>query len=228
MPQPDDHSLASRYARLPLFEGVPAEKVPRVLRCLNASVRRYDRQEHIVEPGSRQRHTGYLCAGHARLVSYDVAGNTSILGEYAPGSAIAAERFFGLEAPSHGCVVAVEPCDVLVLDLDAAVEARPCCRAHVTRIRENLARIALRMNADLLRRLGILSQRTTREKALAFLAQQAEAAGADAFDIPYSRQELADLLYVERSALSHELGRLQDEGLIRFRRRRFELLRPLR
>ena len=71
---------------------------------------------------------------------------------------------------------------------------------HVNRIRENLARITLQMNADLLGKLGIVSNRSTREKVLAYLSDQAALHGSSAFDIPYTRQELADALYVERSA----------------------------
>lgn len=95
----------------------------------------------------------------------------------------------------------------------------------VNRIRENLARITLQMNADLLGKLGIVSNRSTREKVLAYLSDQAALHGSSAFDIPYTRQELADALYVERSALSHELSRLQKDGYLTFSRKHFELHR---
>ncbi len=98
---------------------------------------------------------------------------------------------------------------------------------HIDRIRTNLARIAVQMSAELVGKLSIVSMRSTREKVLAYLTSQAEATGSAAFDIPYSRQELADALYVERSALSHELSKLQKDGYITFNRRHFELHRVL-
>ena len=74
------------------------------------------------------------------------------------------------------------------------------------------------------RRLGHLSRRTTREKLLSYLAEQAERAGSRTFAIPFNRQELADYLCVERSAMSAQLGKLRDEGILRFQGSRFELL----
>ena len=78
---------------------------------------------------------------------------------------------------------------------------------------------------SLLGKLGIISNRSTREKVLAYLSDQAALHGSSAFDIPYTRQELADALYVERSALSHELSRLQKDGYLTFSRKHFELHR---
>lgn len=83
---------------------------------------------------------------------------------------------------------------------------------HVDHIRANLALISMKMSSDLLDRLSIASMRSTRDKVLAYLTNEAKAQGSAVFDIPYNRQELADALYVERSALSHELGKLQKEG----------------
>ena len=74
-------------------------------------------------------------------------------------------------------------------------------------------------------KLGIVSNRSTREKVLAYLSDPAALHGSSAFDIPYTRQELADALYVERSALSHELSRLQKDGYLTFSRKHFELHR---
>lgn len=185
----------------------------------------FSKRERILGRGETQRSTGYLCEGRAQLVSNDYWGNRSILGEYAAGSVLAAEQFFKLNLPLPADVVASSPCTLLQFNLERHVEAKPCCMVHVNRIRENLARITLQMNADLLGRLGIVSNRSTREKVLAYLSNQAALHGSSAFDIPYTRQELADALYVERSALSHELSRLQKDGYLTFSRKHFELHR---
>ncbi|MDR2686992.1 MAG: helix-turn-helix domain-containing protein [Oscillospiraceae bacterium] len=76
----------------------------------------------------------------------------------------------------------------------------------------------------LLHKIDYLSKRTTRDKILSFLAIQAARHGARRFNVPYTRQELADLLAVDRSAMCTELTRMQNDGLIRFERKRFELL----
>lgn len=214
-------------ADLPLFEGVPASKIPHVLKCLNATPVVYEKGARIFARDVDRMRTGYLCEGRAQLVSNDFWGNRSILGEYPAGSAIAADRFFKMDLPLPADIVACEACTVLQFNLEKHVEAKPCCMVHVDRIRTNLARIAVQMSAELVGKLSIVSMRSTREKVLAYLTSQAEATGSAAFDIPYSRQELADALYVERSALSHELSKLQKDGYITFNRRHFELHRVL-
>ena len=78
-------------------------------------------------------------------------------------------------------------------------------------------------NLLLNRRLGHLAKRTTREKLLSYLHEQAQLAGSTSFDIPFDRQELADYLGVERSAMSAVLSRLQAEGVLETKRNHFVL-----
>lgn len=44
------------------------------------------------------------------------------------------------------------------------------------------------------------------------------------FTIPLDRQDLADYLFVDRSAMSKELSKMKDEGLISFDKADFKLM----
>ena len=79
-------------------------------------------------------------------------------------------------------------------------------------------------NRKLVQKLGHMSQRTTREKLISYLSEQAKQNNSSKFEIPFNRQQLADFLSVDRSAMSNELGKMRDEGLLLFERNRFELL----
>ena len=68
-----------------------------------------------------------------------------------------------------------------------------------------------------------MSRRTTREKLLSYLSSQSLAAGSDQFEIPFNRQQLADYLCVDRSAMSNELCKMRDEGMLTFDRSSFQL-----
>ncbi len=212
---------------IPLFDGIPRDKIPFILKCLNATLTNYERQTYILSQGVSSHKTGYLYEGRAHIISYDLWGNRSILGEYRPGSVIAAEQFFGLANDTPVAIVANTSCKIIWFGLDKYIEAKPCCMVHVTRIRTNLACIAMQMNIQLIGKLDIISNRSVREKVLAYLSDQASKNGSHSFDIPYNRQELADALYVERTSLSHELSKLQQEGYITFSRKHFKLHRPL-
>lgn len=74
-------------------------------------------------------------------------------------------------------------------------------------------------------RLAILSQNGLRDRITTYLTMQARRRGENSFTIPFSREEMASFLCVNRSALSHELGLMRSEGIIEFRKNRFTLLR---
>ena len=73
-------------------------------------------------------------------------------------------------------------------------------------------------------RIFCTTPKTIRGRLLTYLSEQAARSGGNAFDIPFDRQQLADYLNVERSALSKELGRMKNEGLIDYRKNHFELI----
>ena len=97
------------------------------------------------------------------------------------------------------------------------------CSFH-TELISNMMRILANKNIMLTRKMEHISRRTTREKLLSFLSACAVQAGGSTITIPFNRQELADYLCVERSALSRELGRMKQDGLLEVEKNRFVLL----
>jgi CRP-like cAMP-binding protein len=94
---------------------------------------------------------------------------------------------------------------------------------HTLLIR-NMIGVFARKNIMLAGKMEHISKRTTREKLLSYLTEQSELRKSRSFAIPFNRQELADYLSVERSALSAEMSRLKTEGIINYRKSHFELL----
>ena len=72
-------------------------------------------------------------------------------------------------------------------------------------------------------KIEIISKRSTREKILSYLSSESIRQGKLAFDIPYDRQQLADYLSVERSAMSAELSKLKKEGILDTQKNHFVL-----
>lgn len=96
----------------------------------------------------------------------------------------------------------------------------------LSKLNKNIMRILAERSWRLLKKADIISCHSLREKILAFLDMQRDACHSDSFEIPLDRQGLADYLYVNRSALSRELGKLREEGLIDFHKSKFTLLFP--
>ena len=120
--------------------------------------------------------------------------------------------------------VAVRQSEVLFLDINRIITMCPSgCQFHGRLIRNLLSVIATK-NKILTQKLEHMSQRSTREKLLSYLSEQAQRVGKESFDIPFNRQQLADFLSVDRSAMSNELSKMRKEGLLEFDRNHFVLL----
>ena len=158
------------------------------------------------------------------MLEEDVFGNRTIFGEAGPGNVFAEALAAVRIQESFVTVQAVEDSRVLGITLGQLLKpsVKPG-RYRDTMIR-NLVQIMAKRNMQLHRKLGVLSCRRTRDKVMSYLDGMAKQTHSRTFDIPLSRQELADYLCVDRSALSSELSRMRQEGLIDFKRNHFRLL----
>ena len=203
--------------RCPLFQGVEAAELPGLLRRLGARERRADRGQVLLRAGEVTGEMGVVLSGTLHVVRDDLWGDRAILAQLGPGE-LFAEVYALLAEPLQVSVEAREDSRALFLSPRRLLEDDPGLGAR-------LQLVLARKNLALNRKLGYLTLPTTREKALAYLSDEGRRQGADTFTIPFDRQEMADYLSVDRSALSAVLGALRREGLISFRKDRFTLHR---
>ncbi|MGI6201555.1 MAG: Crp/Fnr family transcriptional regulator [Christensenellales bacterium] len=209
---------------IPLFAGISPDELDKMLACLSGKTRFYAKSEVILAMGEPTASLGLLVEGAVQIVREDIWGNRQVL------QVIAAGDLFG---ESYACLpgepllvsaVAADPCQVLFLQVARVMTTCPASCPFHNRLARNLLTLLARKNLTLTRKIDHVSQRTIREKVLRYLGDQALLQGERSFEIPLNRQELADYLAVDRSALSAELSRMQGEGLIAYRRSRFTLL----
>ena len=165
-----------------------------------------------------------LAVGKLHIQRDDHWGNRSIINMISP-SEMFGEAF---AAPESGAilnvVLAVEDSVVLLFDVNRIITVCPsACRYH-SKVVQNLFCAISEKNRKLVQKLGYMSERTTRGKLIAYLSDEAKRHNSSEFSIPFNRQQLADYLSVDRSAMSAELCRMRDEGLLKFQKNRFVLL----
>ena len=150
-------------------------------------------------------------------------GNRSILASFGPGQSFAEVYACEPDLAFDINVVAAEDATVLFLDIGRVTTMCPSsCAFHARLIRNLLGIVAKRTHA-LTRKIEHTTKRTTRAKLMSYLSAEAQRRGAVEFDIPFSRQQLADFLAVERSGLSLELGKMKKEGLLDYHKEHFVL-----
>ena len=210
-------------AALPLFQGAAPEEVAALLTALAARPRLFRRGEVILRAGEPTTRMGVVLSGGVNLEKVDAWGSRAILGHAAPGE-VFAETYACLPGqPMMVSAVAAEDCRILFLDLRRLLEGE--CPHREILLRGLLA-ITAEKNLALSRRSFHTRDKTIRGRLLAYLSDQAALRGSPAFSIPFDRQQLADYLGVDRSALSNELGKLSREGVLTTRKNRFTLHLP--
>ena len=227
------------------FRGLGAEDLAEALRTLRAAVKTYDRGELILHAGEPTERMGLVLSGSVTIESNDLWGTRTILSHAGPG-----EFFAETYAMLPGEVLLVdaaanEDCRILFLNMtalrgDAAVAdaalpdaaAWPDAAASPAKkgsgswrgaLIRNLLHISFRKNLILSGRAFHTAPHAVRARVMSYLNPMALRSGSNTFEIPFDRQQMADYLNVERTALSKELGRMRDDGLISFRKNRFTL-----
>ena len=210
-------------ATTPLFNGLKPEEIDTMLGCLAARERRYRKGARIHRMGDVITTVGLVLEGGVRIESVDVWGNVSILGVKGVGGMFGEAYAAVPDEPLMVDVVAAEDTTVLFLNLAKVLVTCSHACPHHSRTSTNMTAIIARQSLALSRRILHVAPKTIRGKVLAYLSDIAERTGRDEFDIPFDRQQLADYLGVDRSALSAELSRMQKAGLIETRRSHFVL-----
>lgn len=209
-----------------LFRGTTPEEVERMVACLGAVERQFDKGEVLCHAGDSVESLGLVLSGGVNIESHDSWGNTSILSHVAPGQ-IFAETYACLPGePLMVDVVAAAHTDVLFLNTVRVLQTCPDTCAHHAKLIRNLLFVLAQKNLNLSRRIFHTSPKTIRGRLLSYLSFQAIRQGSSRFTIPFNRQQLADYLDVDRSALSKELGKMRNEGLLTFTKNKFDLKEP--
>ena len=202
----------------PLFRGIPEKDLPALLEGTAARRVSFQKGELLLRRGEVTRRLGLVLTGTVHIVREDFWGRRSIVGLAGPGE-IFAESYALAGEPLEVSVLAASDARVLFLRVETALTG---C-GQLTR---NLTALLAEKNLTLTRKMRHMARRTTREKLLSYLSAQALRSGGAEFDIPMDRQQLADYLAVDRSAMSAALGKLRDEGVLEFRKNHFHLLAP--
>ncbi len=210
--------------RTTLFDGIEEGEIAAMMNCLSAKTVSYKREQIIYRSGDSTTLVGAVLSGRVHVIKEDFWGNRSILSEIGIGQ-IFGETYAAIpSAPLEVSVVAAEGCEVLFLDVRRILTTcSASCEFHARLIR-NLLAVTAQRNLLLTRKLEYMAQRTTRDKLLAYLSAESQRHKASSFEIPFNRQQLADYLSVDRSAMSNELCKLRDEGILSFEKNRFQLL----
>ncbi|MBR6825202.1 MAG: Crp/Fnr family transcriptional regulator [Oscillospiraceae bacterium] len=208
----------------PLFEGIASQDRQSILGCTGYRIREYGKGEIVSFEEETIRHIGILITGAVDMVKEDLWGNQTMLVRMKQGEVFGETFACGSDSTSSVTFLASEEAKILFIPFQRVMRTCTMACAFHQQLSENMMRIMADKNRDLMRKVEIVSKRTIRDKIMAYLSIQGQLQRSRYFDIPLGRLELADYLCVDRSALTRELAKMKEEGLIDFHKNSFRML----
>ncbi len=193
--------------------------------CFKTRFKTFARNEHIIKQGEVMDEVVLILRGGALVQNIDNLGDISILMRLKPGHIYGLESAYAGEQTYKDSLIAREKTLVMFMNKHRVIT--PCanrCRRHDIVVK-HLMQMVARSNMKLLDKITHLSKKTIRDKLMSYFTTMARKKGSNYFDLPYNKTELANYLSVDRSAMSTELARMKEDGLIDFEKRQFHLIK---
>ena len=214
------------YLEIPLFQGLDREEINEVLQKFHGLIKHFPKSDYIYLAGDCVENLCVVLEGTVQMIKEDIWGEKSIIANLGAGS-VFAENFLGqLGDRSSVSYFVASDSEVLMLPLGRTLFDSDTSSKASQRLLCNIVSILADNNTRLIEKTEILCKKTLRSKILAYLEQEARNHGCRSFTIPFNRTDLANYLDADRSALTRELARMKEEGLIDFTKNSFELLAP--
>ncbi len=206
-----------------LFSGISEDELEAMLNCLDTRKTSFPKDTFLLRVGDTAESIGFVLSGSVLVIQEDIWGNRNILSKAGAGQTFAAAYACAPGSVLNVSVVAETAVTVMFLNVKRVLDICPSACAHHSRIIRNLIGELAAKNLRFGEKLTHMGQRTTRAKLMSYFSAEAQRLGSYEFDIPFSRQQLADYLAVERSGLSLELGKMKNDGLLEFHKNHFVL-----
>jgi len=204
-----------------LFMGMSEDEISGALSFLQAQEKQYKKGHVLLHAGDVTERLGLVLEGSVTIESNDAWGNRTILSHVGPGQLFAETYALLEDEPLLVDVVANETCRILILRVSSTQKLMSASGAWATKITANVLMISALKNLHLSGRSFHTAPKTVRGRVMAYLNTVSLQTQSTEFDIPFDRQQFADYLNVERTALSKELGKMQNDGLIKVKKNHF-------
>lgn len=193
--------------------------------CFKTRFKTFNKNDSIVKQGDPMDEVVLILKGSALVENVDNLGDISILMRLKQGHVYGLESAYAGEEIYKDSLIAREKTLVMFMNKHRVIT--PCanrCKRHDI-VSKHLMQMVARSNIKLLDKITHLSQKTIRDKLMSYLTALSQKRGSNYFELPYNKTELANYLSVDRSAMSTELTRMKEDGLIDFEKRQFHLIK---
>lgn len=213
--------------KLPIFYNLKNEEIINILNFFNYSKEDFEKNNFIFEIGKPISKIGIILSGEINIIKEDFWGNRNILNKFKSGEIFGEVFALAKVSPNNILVETSQNSKILFLDLTNFSIDNENNSNEILKFLSNIFKISLKKNILFTEKLEHITKKTIREKIISYLSTEALKNRSNSFFIKFDRQELADYLFVERSALSRELSSMKKDGLIEYNKNYFTLIKLL-
>lgn len=206
-----------------LFRNMEENEILEAIETMQPRRKSYPKRTIVVRDGDPLPQVGVILSGGLHLFHIDEDGNNNLMEYLGRGESVGLLNAIG-GYKLHISAQTTEQTEILFLTVDQLLRDHVLTAPVQIRFLQNLTLAVAQKAHRLTRKLEDSIRRSTRERLQDYLSQQFHETGSRTFSIPLNRQDLADFLFVDRSAMSNELCKMRDEGLLKFEKSKFELL----
>ena len=211
--------------KLPIFYNLKKEEIINILKFFNYSKEDFEKNNFIFEIGKPISKIGIILSGEINIIKEDFWGNRNILNKFKSGEIFGEVFALAKVSPNNILVETSQNSKILFLDLTNFSIDNENNSNEILKFLSNIFKISLKKNILFTEKLEHITKKTIREKIISYLSTEALKNRSNSFFIKFDRQELADYLFVERSALSRELSSMKKDGLIEYNKNHFTLIK---
>lgn len=208
-----------------LFKNLTIDEIKKSLKDLNAKKQHFKKNNLIYELGKPIDKIGLVISGNAHVIKEDFWGNRTILTQLKKGNIFGEVMSFQKNKNPNINVEVSKKSEILFLDFKKIFDSDEVLESYNKKLVLNMFSIVTKKSVLLTEKIEHITKKSIREKVFSYLSACSFKCENDSFKIPFNRQELADYLSVERTALSRELGKMQEENLISFKNNEFKLIK---
>jgi len=208
------------FKKIELFKDIKDTELKSVLNCIGAEVKNVKKGEIVLLTGDKPQHVGVILAGRLHIIQEDYDGNRTLMNAVEPGEIFAEALCCAGVLKSPVTVVAELDSVIMLLNFAGILHICPSVCAFHTKLVGNMLEIIAKKTLILQSRMEIIGLKSVRMKVTRYLESFMPNQTKE-ITIPFNREEMADFLCVERSALSHELARMKKDGLIEYKKNKF-------
>lgn len=211
--------------KLPIFYNLKKDEIINILKFFSYSKEDFEKNNFIFEIGKPISKIGIILSGEINIIKEDFWGNRNILNKFKSGEIFGEVFALAKVSPNNILVETSQNSKILFLDLTNFSIDNENNSSEILKFLSNIFKISLKKNILFTEKLEHITKKTIREKILSYLSTEALKNRSNSFFIKFDRQELADYLFVERSALSRELSSMKKDGLIEYNKNYFTLIK---